>query len=126
MSYRHKGGVDKARILTQHLCSLGYKVFFDHEECINVVGGFETTILGAIEVAPIFLFVLSSGCFEECHDESNWVRREIEHAIKCNKPIIPTTIRTLLLDFGMLFINFFNDSLTFIVKTLCCFNNTDF
>ena len=102
ISYRHKGGVDKARILTQHFCAIGYKVFFDHEECSEVVGGFDTKILGAIEVAPIFLIVLTSGCFDECHDESNWVRREIEHAIKCNKPIIPIVIAEDLFEFDSL------------------------
>lgn len=102
MSYRHKGGIDKARILTQHLCSIGYNVFFDHEECRKVVGGFETMILGAIEVAPVFLFVLSPGCLDECGDEKNWVRREIEHAIKCKKRIIPIIVAEEEFDFNML------------------------
>ena len=102
ISYRHEGGVDKAHILKQHLCSLGYDVFFDHEACSSVVNAFETTILAAIEVAPVFLFVLSPGCFDECADEKNWVRRELEHAIKCKKPIIPVAIADDQLDFEKL------------------------
>lgn len=102
ISYRHEGGVDKAHILKQHLCSLGYDVFFDHEACSSVVNAFETTILAAIEVAPVFLFVLSPGCFDECDETKNWVRREIEHAIKCKKPIIPVAIANEQLDFDKL------------------------
>lgn len=102
ISYRHKGGIDKARIITQHLCSLGYNVFFDHEECRKVVGGFETTILAAIEIAPIFLLVLSQGCFDNCADPDNWIRREIEHAIKSQKSIIPIAIADDMIDFDSL------------------------
>lgn len=102
ISYRHEGGIDKAHILKQHLCSIGYDVFFDHEACRSVVNAFETTILAAIEVAPVFLFVLSRGCFDECGDEKNWVRREIEHAIKCRKNIIPVTIADEQFDFAAL------------------------
>lgn len=102
ISYRHEGGVDKAHILKQHLCSLGYDVFFDHEACSSVVNAFETTILAAIEVAPVFLLVLSQGCFDECGDKKNWVRREIEHAIKCRKPIIPVVIADEQVEFDKL------------------------
>lgn len=102
ISYRHDGGIDKAHILKQHLCSLGYDVFFDHEACRSVVNGFETTILAAIEVAPVFIFVLSPGCFDECGNEENWVRKEIEHAIRCNKNIIPVSIADEQIDFDKL------------------------
>lgn len=102
ISYRHEGGIDKAHILKQHLCSLGYDVFFDHEACRSVVNGFETTILAAIEVAPVFIFVMSPGCFDECDNEKNWVRREIEHAIKYRKNIIPISIADEQVDFDKL------------------------
>ena len=102
ISYRHEGGVDKAHILKQHLCSLGYDVFFDHEACRSVVNGFETTILTAIEVASVFILVLSPGCFDECDNEENWVRKEIEHAIRCNKNIIPVSIADEQIDFDKL------------------------
>ena len=102
ISYRHEGGIDKAHILKQHLCTLGYDVFVDHEACSAVVNAFETTILAAIEVAPVFLLVLSQGCFDECGDKKNWVRREIEHAIRCHKPIIPVSIAEEQVDFDKL------------------------
>lgn len=102
ISYRHEGGIDKAHILKQHLCSLGYDVFFDHEACRSVVNAFETTILAAIEVAPVFLFVLSPRCFDECGDPKNWVRREIEHALKYQKNIIPISIEGEKVDFQQL------------------------
>lgn len=89
ISYRHDGGEDKARIVHQYLSAQGYNVFFDHDAGRNTVGQFETVILAAIEVAPLFIFMLTPNCFEKCTEEGNWVRREIEHAIKFEKDIIP-------------------------------------
>lgn len=87
VSYRREGGEDKARILNQHLSAVGYNVFFDHEAAIT--GEFETVILAAVEIAPIFLMLMTPGCFDRCVEEGDWVRREIEHAKKFGKEIIP-------------------------------------
>lgn len=87
ISYRRESGEDKARILNQYLSSIGYKVFFDHESGLS--GEFETEILAAVEIAPVFLFLMTPQCFERCMDEGDWVRREIERAEKFNKEIIP-------------------------------------
>lgn len=102
ISYRHEGGVDKAHIVHQHLCSLGYTPFFDHYECRKIVGEFETKILAAIQTAPVFLLLLSPGCFDHCNNNNNWVRREIEHALKHSKDIIPITITGDRFDFNSL------------------------
>ena len=87
ISYRRESGEDKARILNQYLSAVGYRVFFDHEA--GMTGEFETEILAALEVAPVFLMLLTPHCFDRCKDEGDWVRREIERAIKFNKSIIP-------------------------------------
>ncbi len=87
ISYRRETGEDKARILNQYLSSIGYKVFFDHES--GLTGEFETEILAAVEIAPVFLFLMTPNCFDRCMDEGDWVRREIEMAVKLNKEIIP-------------------------------------
>lgn len=87
VSYRRDGGEDKARILNQHLSAVGYNVFFDHEAAIS--GEFESVILAAVEVAPIFILLLTPGCLDRCVSEKDWVRREIERALELKKKIIP-------------------------------------
>lgn len=87
ISYRREGGEDKARILNQHLSAVGYNVFFDHEAAIS--GEFETVILAAVEVSPVFIILLTPGCFDRCINEDDWIRREIEKAHELKKEIIP-------------------------------------
>lgn len=87
VSYRRESGEDKARILNQHLSAVGYNVFFDHEAAIS--GEFESVILAAVEVAPIFILLLTPGCLDRCVFEKDWVRREIERALELKKKIIP-------------------------------------
>lgn len=87
ISYRRDNGEDKARILNQFLSTVGYRVFFDHES--GMTGEFETEILAAVEIAPVFLMLLTPNCLERCKDEGDWVRREIERATKFGKDIIP-------------------------------------
>lgn len=87
ISYRRETGEDKARILNQYLSTIGYRVFFDHES--GMTGEFETEILAAVEVAPVFLMLLTPNCLDRCKDEGDWVRREIERATLFNKEIIP-------------------------------------
>lgn len=87
ISYRRDNGEDKARILNQFLSAIGYRVFFDHES--GMTGEFETEILAAVEVAPVFLMLLTPHCLDRCVEEGDWVRREIERATKFTKTIIP-------------------------------------
>lgn len=87
ISYRRENGEDKARILNQFLSTVGYRVFFDHES--GMTGEFETEILAAVEIAPVFLMLLTPNCLDRCKDEGDWVRRELERATKFGKDIIP-------------------------------------
>ena len=87
ISYRRDNGEDKARILNQFLSTIGYRVFFDHES--GMTGEFETEILAAVEIAPVFLMLLTPHCLDRCKDERDWVRRELERATKFGKDIIP-------------------------------------
>lgn len=87
ISYRRENGEDKARILNQFLSAAGYRVFFDHEA--GMTGEFETEILAAVEIAPVFLMLMTPQCFDRCVNEGDWVSREIERAIKLDKHIIP-------------------------------------
>ena len=87
ISYRRDNGEDKARILNQFLSTVGYRVFFDHES--GMTGEFETEILAAVEIAPVFLMLLTPHCLDRCNDDGDWVRREIEKATQYGKDIIP-------------------------------------
>ena len=87
ISYRRDNGEDKARILNQFLSTVGYRVFFDHES--GMTGEFETEILAAVEIAPVFLMLLTPHCLDRCNDEGDWVRRELERATVFGKDIIP-------------------------------------
>ncbi len=87
ISYRRENGEDKARILNQYLNAVGYKVFFDHES--GMTGEFETEILAAVEIAPVFLILLTPNCLDRCINEDDWVRREVERAYRFKKEIIP-------------------------------------
>ncbi len=66
-----------------------YDVFFDFNDCTDEY--FSDSILPAIRTCRHFVLVLTRGCFERCKDEGDWLRREIEEAIKFNRKIIPIT-----------------------------------
>ena len=87
ISYRRKTGVNDARLLEQALKARNFKVFFDYNSIRD--GHFDERIYTAIEEAPIFLLVLSSGALDSCVREGDWVRIELEHALKHGKKIIP-------------------------------------
>ena len=46
-------------------------------------------LLQSIEESKNFVLILSPESLERCQNEGDWVRCEIEHAIKCDKNIIP-------------------------------------
>lgn len=67
----------------------GYEVFFDFKDCTDEY--FSDTILPAIRTCQYFVLVLTRGCLERCKDKGDWLRREIEEAIKHGRKIIPIT-----------------------------------
>jgi len=87
ISYRRATGVDDARLLQQALQSRGFAVFFDYNSLRD--GKFDDRILRAIEKAKVFVLVLTDGSLDKCSEEGDWVRIEIEYAIKCGKKIVP-------------------------------------
>ena len=66
-----------------------YTVFFDYKDCTDEY--FSDTILPAIRTCRHFVLVLTRGCLERCKDKGDWLRREIEEAIKYGRKIIPIT-----------------------------------
>ncbi|MFR9642058.1 MAG: toll/interleukin-1 receptor domain-containing protein [Rikenellaceae bacterium] len=93
ISYRREGGRDCARLIQQSLMVYGYRVFFDFDSLRD--GVFNKQILSAIAEAPIFLLVLSKGSMQRCANADDWVRTEIETALKHKRKIIPLDIDRL-------------------------------
>lgn len=91
ISYRRDGGESTAKILRDKLSELGYQVFFDVESLRS--GDFNTKLYSVIDECKDFLLVLSPGALDRCRNEDDWVRLEIEHALKTKKNIIPVMLR---------------------------------
>lgn len=87
ISYRRVGGKEFARMLKAELELRKYNVFLDYDELKD--GVFDRRIMDAIESAPIFLVVLSPHSLDRCTDENDWVRREIEYAMRKKRHFVP-------------------------------------
>lgn len=87
LSYRREDGKDLARTLKETLTGKGYRVFLDMDELQD--GVFDERILAAIDAAPIYMLIMTAHCFDRCHNADNWVRQELEYAIRKGKTIIP-------------------------------------
>ena len=86
ISYRREGGRDIARNIYERLSFAGYNTFFDYDSMQN--GQFNQQIYTAIDQAMDFVFILSKGALNRCCNEDDWVRKEIEYAIKQHKNIV--------------------------------------
>lgn len=80
-------GRDIARTIKLELEKRGYSVFFDYSEIKD--NEFENVILPAIQNSIVFIVVLSKDALKRCSNDNDWVRNEIETAIKCGCKIIP-------------------------------------
>ena len=90
ISYRRGGGADVARIIEAFLDKSGYDVFLD----VDSLGGghFDEMILNQIKIRKNFILICNKGCFERFCDPADWVRREVECAIECQKHIVPVVL----------------------------------
>lgn len=87
ISYRRDGGFEMARLLYEHLKSVGLNPFFDLEELRS--GQFNVKLYKAIEDSANFLLVLPPNSLDRCVNKDDWLRLEIEHAISKDKNIVP-------------------------------------
>jgi tetratricopeptide (TPR) repeat protein len=78
--------------LTQH----GYDVFFDFNGIAS--GDFERVIIGNIEARAHFLVLLTPSALERSGDPADWLRREIETALRIKRNIVPLMLEGF--DFG--------------------------
>lgn len=91
ISYRRDGGFEVADSIYQRLISSKYSVFLDIEQLNS--GKFNTKLLNTIEGCKDFLLVLPPHALDRCNEENDWVRLEVEQAIRTNKNIIPIMLR---------------------------------
>lgn len=87
MNYRRDPGRDFARTLQQAFKARGYSVFFDYDSLQD--GKFNEEIYSAIENCDVFIATYSRGSLDRCKNSGDWVRVEIEHALKHGKKVIP-------------------------------------
>jgi len=87
ISYRRDKGGEVARLLRMALNQRGYQVFLDVDDLSS--GHFDERLLQYIENSSHFILILSPGALEQADDQEDWVRRELEHALKKNLNIIP-------------------------------------
>lgn len=90
ISYRRDGGFAFARLIYEWLHRENISVFLDLEELRS--GPFNEKLYSAIEDAQNFVLVLPAHALDRCVNESDWLRLEIEHAIKNKKNIIPIMV----------------------------------
>ncbi len=96
ISYRRDVGGILAMALHQHLTEHGLDAFYD---IVSIrAGQFDTIILSQIAARPYFVLVLTPGTLERCVDPTDWLRREIEQALKTQRMIVP--VHTPNFDFG--------------------------
>ena len=87
ISYRREGGYTLARLVYECLCKAGISAFLDLEELSS--GPFNEKLYSAIEECENFVMILPPNSLDRCVSEMDWVRLEVEHAIKLKKNIIP-------------------------------------
>lgn len=94
ISYRHNGGFPTANHLADKLRERGYNVCFDKTSLKQ--GKFDEKILVQIEECTDFIVVLDKDAFvrtlKEEPLEKDWLRRELAHAIKHKKNIVPVML----------------------------------
>lgn len=91
ISYRRAGGFEVADSVYQRLVAKHYSAFLDMEQ-LNA-GTFNTKLLDVIDGCKDFILILPPHALDRCSDKEDWVRREVERAIKGGKNIIPIMLR---------------------------------
>lgn len=86
ISYRHSS-YHIAKLVHTYLHSANYKTFLDFERLES--GPFNTQLYSVIENCKDFILILTPNDLDRCHKEDDWIKKEVCHAIKHKKNIIP-------------------------------------
>ena len=94
LSYRRKDASGHSNVAVSRTFKYafehhGYEVFFDFSDCTREF--FADSIIPAIRTCRYFVLVLTKGCLERCKEKGDWLRREIEEALRFHRTIIPIT-----------------------------------
>ena len=87
ISYRREDGWQSAKHLRDILVAKGYSVFFDINSLKS--GNFNDAILDYIKNCKDFIIILSPRSLDRCVNKDDWVRKELAHALKEKKNVIP-------------------------------------
>ena len=87
ISYRRGEGAELARLMQLRLKERGIGAFLDVDDLRP--GQFDEALLAEIERASSFLLILTGGALDRCSSEDDWLRREITHALRAKKTIVP-------------------------------------
>ena len=91
ISYRRDGGDTLSQLIYDRLTHRGYRVFLDIES-LNA-GKFNEKLLEVIEGCKDMIIVLPPNGLDRCHNEGDWLYRELEHGIKNGKNIVPVLMK---------------------------------
>ncbi len=83
ISYQRRPSAILATFLHEKLQQYGIEAYVDTRR-VDTGGHFPDRLVGAIEASDVFVCLVADTTFE-----SDWVRREIEHACKLGKILIP-------------------------------------
>jgi hypothetical protein len=87
LSYRRRPNAPWALAISQNLTSHGFDVFFDFTGIKS--GDFASVILANIEARAHFVVLLTPSGVKRCDEPGDWLRREIETALRLKRNIVP-------------------------------------
>ena len=87
ISYRRRGAEHLALLMYHQLQQDGYTVFLDVESLHN--GKYDEALFRGIKDATDVLLILPPHALDTCNDPEDWIRQEVECALKHHKNIIP-------------------------------------
>lgn len=91
ISYRRDGGDTLSQLIYDRLTRRGYRVFLDIESLNS--GKFNEKLLEVIDECKDIIIVLPPNGLDRCHNEGDWVLRELEHAMELKKNIVPVLMK---------------------------------
>lgn len=86
ISYR-RTNMPIAQTVRLSLKPQGFDVFFDYDSLDS--GDFSQTIINQVGARAHFVLILTPSALERCADPNDWVRKEIEEAIRLQRNIVP-------------------------------------
>jgi class 3 adenylate cyclase len=87
ISYRRENGAEMARLISSELKNRGIGTFLDVDDL--GAAHFDAQLYQQIETMKNFVLLLSPRSLERCKEEGDWLCKEIAHALKTKRRIVP-------------------------------------